>query len=184
MKVSLGTLFVPYGPVGCPSATFFSHYAGFDQEEVAREFHHFVARMEIQGRPFARFFDEDQSLEAQGFYLLPWVDGEVDDAALAALVPPPHARPAPTGTPGRRLDSVVHLLPSYLHLEDQETWETGQPDCDHDLGLETAVLRYKTPDGVIFNADEVFADLPRHGQFFLTFTCTRCGHHLALPERE
>lgn len=192
MKLKLPAIYVPFGPVGHPAAHAFVHLIGDDKSEVEGKLYSHLERDSGQGRAPSMFYADRVSMEAQGYYVVPIINGdEIDDNVLAALKPCALYLPVATGK-GRSLADVRDHLPSFMHLEDKEVWAAGTSatPCDHDIGLESydVLLKEAHTDKIytsaeidaIFQGDANFPD----GVYYSTVRCTRCGEHHAYPQRQ
>lgn len=181
MKVPTPKLYVPYGPVGHPEAQFHMDFADISSSEAEGEFWSWLDRHSIQGDAPSMFFRDDLSLAEQGYYMLLVVGGEVSDELMAKLESPRIYTPVKEGEPGRKLEEFKAYLPSFTHLEDREVWEAGQEGCDHDIGLESWDVVYKTVDGKKYSMSESYG-LDTPGEYYVTVTCSRCGAKHAYRE--
>lgn len=190
MKLKLPEMYVPYGPVGHPEARPYVHMLGNDKDDVWREFYDYLERRSSQPDVPVMFYDRNMPMEAQGYHIVPVVNGnEILDEVLAELAPHDVYMPAQPGQPGRNLQAVRNHLPSYLNLADKEIWPPGTSlvGCDHDIGLESysVYLKEEYTDRVLNPAEMeegcVNRNLP-DGQYYSTFRCTRCGEHQAYPQ--
>jgi hypothetical protein len=184
MKIKLPNFFVPYGPVGHPAAQAFVSHLNEDLEELRGEFHSYLARASIQGNVPTLFFDEELSLEENGYHLLRVVNEEIPDDVLAALPRLAIYTPAAPGTPGRKLESMRKLLPSFYQHLNVEVWEPGKVDCDHDFGLESYAPKFKeAASGKVLSYEESWAT-DVDGTYYATVFCSRCGAEHALKESD
>jgi hypothetical protein len=178
-------VFAVYGPVGHAKAEVLE--VGSHDAELGSKVHQHLARYSVQGFIPSMFFNQDLSLEKQGYHILPVVNGEIDDALLASLPVPRCYQPAKAGEPGRRIAELTAFLPDYNHIDDVAVWNEGTPPegstapCDHDFGLESYKLMFRHESGQIFAGDDEFDY--RQGEFFNQMTCTRCGAVHAMSQR-
>jgi hypothetical protein len=170
-------VFAVYGPVGHAKAEVIE--VGSDEAELRSKVHRHLAHYCVQGFIPSMFFNDDVSLEKQGYHVLAVVNGEIDDTLLAGLPVPRFYQPAKAGEPGRKITELTAFLPDYNRPENVEVWNEGVvPEgvtgpCDHDFGLESYELMFRHESGQIFAGDAEFDY--REGEFFNQMTCTRCG---------
>lgn len=185
MKVKLNPVFAVYGPVGHPEAGVKEQ--GSNKDELAGQYHRYLAHFSIQGIVPSMFFNEDMSLEEQGYHVLPVINGEIDDEVIAKLPVPRCYQPAAAGEPGRKIAELTSFLPSYNNPDEVEVWNEGTlPEgstspCDHDFGLESYVVVFRHESGVVYQEDESY-DF-REGEYFNLMTCTRCGAVHAMNQK-
>jgi hypothetical protein len=178
-------VFAIYGPVGHAKAEVME--VGSDEAQLRSKVHQYLARYCVQGFIPSMFFNDDMSLEKQGYHVLPVVNGEIDDALLASLPVPRIYQPAKADEPGRKIVELRAFLPDYNRPENVEVWNEGTvPEgaaepCDHDFGLESYELMFRHESGQIFTGDAEFDY--REGEFFNQMTCTRCGAVHAMNQR-
>ena len=174
MKIEIPQAFVPFGPVGHPQARPIMHLLGFSKEDVEGDLYRYLNRVCSQPDAPGMFYEERESFEEQGYFVVPVVNSEISDALLATLKPCALYVPAAAGAPGRKLEDVWRYLPNYLKQQDLEVWDEGNAPagCDHDIGLESYDAVCKDND-----TGEVVPEEQWHENttYFSTFRCTRCN---------
>ncbi len=190
MNLDIPTTYVPFGPVGHPKARAFVHLMGRDKSDVEGALYQYLEKNSSQPNAPTMFYTDRVSMQEQGYYVVPVINGnEITDDVLAGLTPCALYIPVPSGA-GRSLADVSRHLPDYICLEDKEVWTEGTTalPCDHDIGLESyAVFLKEQYTDKIFASEELDAKYPGdapypEGQYYSTFTCSRCGEHHAYPQ--
>lgn len=185
MKVNIKPLFAVYGPHGHHDARVID--TGSEKEYLASKVHRYLAHYCGQGHIPTVFFNEDVSMEKQGYHVLPVINGEIDDSVIAQLPVPRCYQPAAAGEPGRKIAELTLFLPSYNNPDEVEVWNEGavpegsSSPCDHDFGLESFALVFRHDSGVIYQEEESY-DF-REGEYFNHMTCTRCGAVHAMNQK-
>lgn len=182
MKLNL-TGFVPYGPVGHPDARAFIGHIGNDRQNVAGAIYSYLCKVSAQNHVPTLFFDEDKSLEENGYFVLPFANDELNDELIAFLQRPSIFTRAKPGEPGRKLENMRNHIPGFYQHFDWEIWNAGKKDCDHDFGLETyaSVFKEKSTGRILTEAESMRTDVD--GDYYVSVTCTRCGAVHALVEQ-
>lgn len=180
MKVTVPPVFALFGPVGHPLAA----VQLLSTEELVRErAYSTLSRRSGQGNIPTVFFCTHESVEAQGYHVVPVVNEEIDDALLKGLPIPGCYAPAPPGAPVRSLADFKELLPSFINLAISECWNQGDAGCEHDFGLEGVALKYRLMNGELLGADLIYPETGP-GEFFYESKCSRCACTQAYPEQE
>lgn len=182
MKIKTPKIFVPYGPVGSPEAQLWMDFAAVDEAEVRLEFRDWLDRNCIQGNTPTVFYLDKETLEEQGYYILPVIQDEVSDDVIALLAKPKMYAIAAPYEPGRKMTMFERYLPSYTDLGRLIIVKAGDNDCDHDFGLESWETYFRKFSGQLV-VDLYGPDAKTgEGEYCDTVTCSRCKAMHAYPQ--